>query len=69
MALTRQDCLELVREIEELLREYDPGSLDLVLRATERYDIPNGIWLSSWQLLDAFTLNVREECMGRSWTA
>jgi hypothetical protein len=40
MALTRQDCVELVREIEELLREYDPGSLDLVLRATERYNDP-----------------------------
>jgi hypothetical protein len=40
MALTRQDCVELVREIEGLLREYDPGFLDLVLRATERYNDP-----------------------------
>jgi hypothetical protein len=40
MALTRLDCVELVREIEGLLREYDPGSLDVVLRATERYNDP-----------------------------
>ena len=40
MPLSRQDCVELVREIEELLREYDPGSLELVLRATERYNDP-----------------------------
>jgi hypothetical protein len=40
MALTRQDCVTLVREIERLLREYDPGSLDLVVRSTERDDDP-----------------------------
>jgi hypothetical protein len=40
MALDRQDCLELIREIEGLLREYDPGSLELVLRATERFADP-----------------------------
>jgi hypothetical protein len=40
MALTRQDCVVLVREIEGLLREYDPGSLDLVVRSTERDNDP-----------------------------
>ena len=40
MALTRQDCVELVKELEGQLRQYDPGALDLVLRATERYDDP-----------------------------
>jgi hypothetical protein len=40
MALNRQDCIELTRQIEQLLREFDPGSLDLALRSTERYDDP-----------------------------
>ena len=40
MALTQQDCVELLREVEGLLREYDPGSLELVFRAAERYDDP-----------------------------
>jgi hypothetical protein len=40
MALTPQDCVELLRDVEGLLREYDPGSLELVFRATERYDDP-----------------------------
>ena len=35
MPLSQQDCIELVREVQGLLREYDPGSLELVLRATE----------------------------------
>jgi hypothetical protein len=40
MSLSRQDCIELVREIQGLLREYDPASLDLVLRAAEPNDDP-----------------------------
>jgi hypothetical protein len=40
MPLTRNDCLELAGEIEVLLREYDPGSLDVVLRATHPVDDP-----------------------------
>src|ERR1700722_8078603 len=40
MALTRQDSVELIREIERLLREYDPGSLELVLHATEQSEDP-----------------------------
>lgn len=40
MPLTRQDSVELIREIEGLLREYDPGSLELVLRATEQSEDP-----------------------------
>jgi len=41
MALNRQDCVELAREIEGLLREYDPASAEIVSRATERYDDPS----------------------------
>ena len=40
MPLTRQDCVDLVREIENLLREYDPDSLELLFRATEQFDEP-----------------------------
>jgi hypothetical protein len=40
MPLDRQDCLELTRQVERLLREYDPASLELVLRSTERYNDP-----------------------------
>jgi hypothetical protein len=40
MPLSREDCVDLVREIEALLRENDPGLLELVLRATERHDDP-----------------------------
>ena len=40
MALNRQDCVELARQIELLLREFDPGSFELVAHATERYQDP-----------------------------
>jgi hypothetical protein len=40
MPLSQQDCIELVREVQALLREYDPASLELVLRATEPNDDP-----------------------------
>ena len=40
MPLTRQDCVELVREVERLLREYDPGLLELVMRTGERAEDP-----------------------------
>ena len=40
MPLSRQDCLQLVREIELFLREYDPGSVELVLRALQPEDDP-----------------------------
>jgi hypothetical protein len=40
MALNRQDCIELTRQIEGLLREFDPGVTDLVIRSTERYADP-----------------------------
>lgn len=40
MPLSRQDCVELIRDIEGLLGEYDSGSLDLAIRAMEPYDDP-----------------------------
>jgi hypothetical protein len=40
MPLNRQDCVDLIREIERLLREYDPAALDQVFRATEPRDDP-----------------------------
>jgi hypothetical protein len=40
MPLSRQDCVDLIRGIERLLREYDPAVLDLVFRATEPRDDP-----------------------------
>jgi hypothetical protein len=40
MPLNRQDCVELVRELEGLLREYDPALVEPVLRSTERYQDP-----------------------------
>lgn len=40
MPLSRRDCVELIRDIEGLLREYDSGSLDLAIRATEPSDDP-----------------------------
>src|SRR5712692_9372790 len=40
MAVDRQDCIQLTRDVEALLREYDPGSFELVVRATERYQDP-----------------------------
>jgi hypothetical protein len=52
MPLSRQDCVELIRELLGLLREYDPGALDLVLEATERQDDPRRYLVS---LLGAVT--------------
>lgn len=40
MALTRQDSIDLIRDIQGLLFEYDPGSLDLVTRATQESEDP-----------------------------
>lgn len=40
MPLSRQDCVILARDIEGLLRQYDPSSVDLILRATERSNDP-----------------------------
>lgn len=40
MPLGRQDCIELTREVEQLLQQFDPASLELVLRSTERYNDP-----------------------------
>ena len=40
MPLSRQDCVESVRQVEGLLREYDPSSLESVLRSTEHYNDP-----------------------------
>lgn len=40
MALNRQDCLELARQIERLLREFDPGSFELVMGSAERSNDP-----------------------------
>lgn len=40
MALNRQDCAELTREIEEMLREYDPGSYELISRGVQSVDDP-----------------------------
>lgn len=40
MALNRQDCIELTRQIERLLREFDPGSFELVMGSIERSNDP-----------------------------
>src|SRR4051812_19044858 len=40
MPLSREDCVQLVREIERLLREYDPVALQLVIRATDPNNDP-----------------------------
>lgn len=40
MPLNRQDCLELSRQIERLLREFDPGSFELVMGSAERSNDP-----------------------------
>jgi len=38
--ISRQDYIQLTRDVEALLREYDSGSFELVLRATERFEDP-----------------------------
>ena len=40
MPLSRRDCVELLRDIEGLLREYDPTMLEVVIGATEHYNDP-----------------------------
>lgn len=40
MPTSRQDFVQLAKEVEGLLREYDPAVLDLILRGTERPDEP-----------------------------
>lgn len=49
MPLNRRDSVELSRQVEQLLREYDPGSLDIILRATESQDDPRRYLLSLLQ--------------------
>jgi hypothetical protein len=40
MPLGRQECIEITRQVERLLQEFVPASLELVLRSTERYNDP-----------------------------
>ncbi|MCC7175799.1 MAG: hypothetical protein IT159_11435 [Bryobacterales bacterium] len=40
MPLNRQDCIELAKQVERLLREFDPAASELVFRSTERYNDP-----------------------------
>lgn len=40
MPLNRRDCVQLIREVEVLIREYDPGSLELVFGAPDFYNDP-----------------------------
>lgn len=40
MALDRQDCVELIREVEKLVSQYDPASLDIIVGASGRSDDP-----------------------------
>lgn len=40
MPLSRNDCAQLLRVIEELLQENDPSSLDFVLRGRDYSDDP-----------------------------
>jgi hypothetical protein len=40
MPLSREDAIDLTRFVEQLLRQYDPGSYELVMRSTDRVDDP-----------------------------
>jgi hypothetical protein len=40
MPLSRDDAIELTHFVEQLLRQYDPGSYELIMRATDRVDDP-----------------------------
>ena len=40
MPLDQQDCIYLVREVQRLLRDYDPSSLELLLGLTEPEEDP-----------------------------
>jgi hypothetical protein len=40
MPLSRDDATEITRLVERLLRQYDPASYELVMRATERTNDP-----------------------------
>jgi hypothetical protein len=40
MPLSRTDCADLVRRVQLLLGEYDPGSFETVLRGVEQSDDP-----------------------------
>jgi hypothetical protein len=40
MALTRTDCVELARYVQQLVRDYDPGSFESILGSVDGYDDP-----------------------------
>jgi len=40
MPLSREDAIELTRFVEQLLRQYDAGSYELIMRSTQRVDEP-----------------------------
>ncbi len=40
MPLSRDDAVDLTRFVEQLLRQYDPGSYELIMRSTDRVDDP-----------------------------
>jgi hypothetical protein len=40
MPLSRQDCIDLSRQVERLLREYDPRSFELIVRSRDRNNDP-----------------------------
>jgi hypothetical protein len=40
MPLSRDDTVELTQFVEQLLRQYDPGSYELIMRSTDRVDDP-----------------------------
>jgi hypothetical protein len=41
MALSREDCLELFRDLEGLLREYDPRGYEAIFRSAEGAEDPS----------------------------
>jgi hypothetical protein len=40
MPLTRSECADLVRQVQNLLREYDPGAFETIIRAYPHPDDP-----------------------------
>ncbi len=40
MPLSREDIIDLTRYIEGLLRQYDPGAYELIIRSAERVNDP-----------------------------
>ncbi|HEX4230334.1 MAG TPA: hypothetical protein VHZ07_16780 [Bryobacteraceae bacterium] len=51
MPLSRSDCAALVREIQNLLREYDPTSLETVFHGFERPEDPRRYLMTLLQIL------------------